>query len=246
MAKATCAAVLLCAVAAFSACSGGGNPVAPTSTQAAAPVATFTLSGQVTTTTGGALTGAVVQIIDGPNAGRSTVTDTNGNYSITGLMQSGFTVTFSASNFAPTSIAVTLTANRTANAQLAPLFFNMIGAWFGTVTSSGLGASTVCNLSWLVNAQNGGTYSGTYQQSGANGCAQAGTLSGTITQSNVVTYNLTSTTVSNGAVCTDTNVVSNGLLSGRTITVQASFIRRCTSPINLTFAESQTLSLTKQ
>lgn len=232
----------LAAVALSFAC--GSSPTTPSATPAPTPT-TFTLSGQVTSTTGVVLVGATIRIADGPNANRSTSSDGNGNYSLSGLTQSGFTVSTSATNYATTSMGVTLTSNQTVNVQLASLFANMLGAWSGTQTSSGLGQSGSCTLTWLITSQTGGVFAGTYQESGAIGCPQAGSFDGTISTTNAVTYRRTSITVGNGSTCTDSNVVTNGLLSGRTVTIQSSFIRSCTNP-TATFAESQTTSITKQ
>jgi hypothetical protein len=228
---------------AFAAACGGNTPLAPSQTAPATP--TFNLSGTVTSTTGQAIVGASVRIVDGPNAGRAAATDGAGAYSFTGLTQSGFTLSISATNYSTASRGVTLTSTQTLNVQLASLFANMVGAWTGTVTFSALGLSGSCNISWLITAQNGGSFSGTYQETGGTGCPQAGSFDGTISSANVVTFRRTSVTVGNGASCTDSNVISNGLLSGSTVTIQTSFIRSCTNP-NTTFAESQTLSVTKR
>ena len=67
-----------------------GNPmgldtIVLSSTPSAPPVApaTASLSGQVTdSATGAAISGAAVLISDGPNAGRSTATDSSGHYSL--------------------------------------------------------------------------------------------------------------------------------------------------------------------
>jgi hypothetical protein len=143
-------------------------------------------------------------------------------------------------------MGVTLTSNQVVNVQLAPLFANLVGAWSGTETSVGLGTSTVCNDTWLINSQTGGAFAGTFQLSG-NGCSEAGSFQGTISTTNAITdIHTTSVTVGSGVVCHDSNATTSGLLSGRTITIQSSFTRSCTSPINLTFPESQTLSMTKQ
>ena len=59
-------------------------------------------------------------IADGPNAGRSTRTDAAGNYSLAELLQSGFTVNMSASNYLSQSKGVTLTSDQTLSFQLIP------------------------------------------------------------------------------------------------------------------------------
>jgi hypothetical protein len=224
---------------------GGSSPAAP-STPAAPPApTTFSLSGQVTSTAGGPISGATVRIGDGPNANRSTISDASGNYSLGALTSSGFTVFVSASNYGPQSLPVSLTTNQTMNVALTPLFANMVGAWNGTILSAGLGTSTSCSLSWLVTSQTGGDFSGSYQLTGGNGCSEAGSLAGTISTTNTVTALRGTAAVTNGAICTDSNVSLNGLVSGRNITIQRTFTRSCTSP-SITFSESQTYSLAKQ
>lgn len=105
----------------LSAC-GGSNPTAPsTAPPAPAPTAsTFTLSGTVTSTAGGAISGATVRISDGANAGRATTTASNGSYSLTGLATSGFSVGASATNYNPLGKSVTLTSSQTVDFALTP------------------------------------------------------------------------------------------------------------------------------
>jgi hypothetical protein len=83
------------------------------------PPTMFSLSGQVTdNATGSGLSGATVSIADGPNAHVATSTDASGNYSFTGLQQSGFTVNVSTSNYVSQAKGVTLTSNQTLSFQL--------------------------------------------------------------------------------------------------------------------------------
>src|SRR5439155_17313426 len=82
---------------------------------------TFSLSGQITdSATDAGISDAAVLIRDGPNAGRVTRTDASGNYSLADLLQSGFTVTASASaqDYESQSKGVTLTSNQTLSFQL--------------------------------------------------------------------------------------------------------------------------------
>lgn len=127
----------------------------------------------------------------------------------------------------------------------APVYPQMVGTWLGTVTITALGISFTCNVSLLVGSQTGGTFNGTFQESGGVGCSSAGNSTGTVTTGNQVSLTNVAT-VTDGAVCTDTNKTENGLVSGRTLTIQANFTRTCTSPAEAPFAESQTLNLTKQ
>lgn len=101
----------------------GLDTIVLTSTPSTTPTTptAFSLSGQVTDSASGAgISGATVFIADGPNAGRSTRTDAAGNYSLAELLQSGFTVNMSASNYLSQSKGVTLTSDQTLSFQLIP------------------------------------------------------------------------------------------------------------------------------
>jgi hypothetical protein len=99
---------------------GGGSPNSPSSsTPSPATPATFSLTGLVTDiTTGAGLSGATVSVADGPNAGKSALTDSSGNYTLAGLQQSSFTLNASASNYVSQSKAVTLASSQTLSFQL--------------------------------------------------------------------------------------------------------------------------------
>lgn len=93
---------------------GRGNSTTTSPTPTA-----WSLTGQVTdSTTSTPIPGATVSIVDGPNAGKSTTTDTSGSYSFTGLQQSGFTVNVSADGYFSSSKGVTLTSNQTVSFHL--------------------------------------------------------------------------------------------------------------------------------
>src|SRR5438045_1810986 len=103
--------VVVGALAAWAGCSGGNatntTPTSPTPN-------TFSLSGTITSnSTRSGIQGATVSIVDGPNAGRSATTDGSGNYSLTALHLSGFTVSVSAAGYVSASQGVTLTSNQT-------------------------------------------------------------------------------------------------------------------------------------
>ncbi len=99
---------------------------------------TFSLIGQVaesTPTTLKAISGATVTVVDGPNAGKSATTDGSGNYSLTGLKSSGFTVNVSANTYVSQSRGVTLTSNQTLSFRLSratstvqPIPFELTGS----------------------------------------------------------------------------------------------------------------------
>lgn len=103
-------------------CGGGGgaatNPTTP-STPTPPPVTTFTLSGQVTDSlTTIPIAGATVSVLDGTNAGKSTTTNSSGNYTLSGLQQSGFTIRATANDYVAAEKSLTLTANTTLSFQL--------------------------------------------------------------------------------------------------------------------------------
>ena len=108
----------------LSACGGGGgSPTSPAPSPTPAPVVTGTLSGVITSAAGGGVGGAVVRIVDGPNAGRTATADGNGRYELTGLTLSGFTIEVTAPDHVGSSRGVTVspaTPTATANFTLLP------------------------------------------------------------------------------------------------------------------------------
>lgn len=101
------------------------QPSTPTPSPSPTPTTrTWSLSGRVTETPPTQtlpVAVATVRIADGPNAGRSTTTDINGNYRLADLQQSGFTVTASANGYESVSLGVDLTSDKTLNFQLPPI-----------------------------------------------------------------------------------------------------------------------------
>jgi hypothetical protein len=71
---------------------------------------TFTLSGIVSeeNTAGRAVAGGTVQVVDGPNAGKSSSTDGNGSYTLTNLAAGSFSTRASAHGYNPTERSVTV------------------------------------------------------------------------------------------------------------------------------------------
>jgi hypothetical protein len=100
----------------------GSSSTAPTAPPVVTPpvAQTFTLNGTVTSTTGGPVSGALVRVVDGANAGKSTTTTSGGAYSLAGLAVAGQTVNASATNYVATSKGVSTTSNQTLDFQLAP------------------------------------------------------------------------------------------------------------------------------
>jgi len=90
----------------------GSSPSAPSSTPQAAPVARWMLSGLVTSSpAGGPLSGSVVTIVDGPDAGRQATADSLGRYALADLHPAGFSVRASAKGYRDMTRGITLTAN---------------------------------------------------------------------------------------------------------------------------------------
>jgi Carboxypeptidase regulatory-like domain len=111
-------AVLIVIVA--SACDGRSTTTSPSPTPTTTAT-TFSLSGTVTDSTAASgIAGATVRIADGPNVGKSAATDGSGNYSLTGLQPSGFTVSVSATNYVSQATGVTLTSNQALSFRLSP------------------------------------------------------------------------------------------------------------------------------
>jgi hypothetical protein len=96
----------------------GSSPTTPSSTPTAAPVARWALSGVVTSSAGGPVNGAVVAILDGPNANRTTNSDGTGRYSLSDLTQAGFTLRITARGYTDATMPVTLTANQVVDVRL--------------------------------------------------------------------------------------------------------------------------------
>jgi len=92
----------------------------PTPTVPAPPTA-FALTGRITNSaTNAAISGAIVSVRDGPNAGRSATTDTSGAYKLEQLLASTFTLNVSATGFVAQTRTVTLTSDQTIAVPLAP------------------------------------------------------------------------------------------------------------------------------
>lgn len=100
------------------------SPTPPAPAPAGVPpiVNAYALSGHVTSeATGSSISGASVSVVDGPNAGRTTTTDSNGNYTMPNLMSSSFTLSVSALAYIAATRPVSLSANATADVALLPV-----------------------------------------------------------------------------------------------------------------------------
>lgn len=119
-----------------------------------------------------------------------------------------------------------------------PTFPTMTGGWGGTYAaawttflSDGHQApgGVTCNQTWLIGSQSAGTFSGTYQSAGT-GCADAGTINGTVSSDGVVAFVL-KTSMPSAIVCTRTSGdgVYNGVVSpGGALTAQRTESLHCT------------------
>jgi hypothetical protein len=108
----------------------GAHASNSTTAQSLAPIAAPTssapisLNGRVTESAPTATTGiegAVVTITDGPNAGRSGVTNLYGLYSISDLQPGAFTISVAADDYVGTSERVACSASSTSDFQLLPV-----------------------------------------------------------------------------------------------------------------------------
>ena len=90
----------------------GSSPSAPSSTPpTATPAARWMVSGLVTSSAGGPINGAVVTIVDGPDAGRQTTADSLGRYALADVQQAGFNVRAEARGYTAVIRGINLTAN---------------------------------------------------------------------------------------------------------------------------------------
>jgi hypothetical protein len=146
------------------------------------PPATYSISGTITQSGGGALSGVTVTLSG--DATGTTTTDSNGNYSFTGLANGGYTITPSMTGytFSPTSIGVTVNnadvsgRNFTATATLPPATYSISG----TITQSGGGAlsGVTVTLSGDATGTTATDGSGTYTFSGLSNGTYTVTPSG--------------------------------------------------------------------
>ncbi len=112
------AAIVLVLSFVAAACGSSGSPSAPSSSTPTPTPTTVSLTGRVSDQGGTAINGALVHIDDGPNAGKSTNTDSGGNYSIGNLTQGNGNVSASAANYNLTTKGVFINGTNTLNFQL--------------------------------------------------------------------------------------------------------------------------------
>lgn len=109
--------VLLFALVLSSACGSSNSTPSPSPTPPTPT--TYTLSGHVVDTNNTPLGGATVQVIDGPNAGKSANTDGSGNYTLSSLTQGGFTARARKQYYNEFAKPVTLTSNQNLDFSLS-------------------------------------------------------------------------------------------------------------------------------
>jgi hypothetical protein len=117
--------VFVCLLSTIAACGGDNrSPTAP-STPSTPPVSTtVSLSGTVSSTNGGPIGGASVQIFDGANAGRSTSTNSGGNFRFDGLQRANGNLVATAPGFGEDRKGLFIDGTSTVSFSLppAPLF----------------------------------------------------------------------------------------------------------------------------
>ena len=208
----------------------------------------FTLTGTLTDgTSHGILPNITVQIISGTNAGKSAVTDSSGNYTMSGLSAGTFTLSVSAASYQTTTQTVTLTANARVDLVLqraaSPLSY--AGTWTGQfgisacndidppgLTHIGLCASLLRGpYAYLLTlSQNGATVTGTYQLKSPFFSCACGGIYGTFDMS--------------GAVATDGTLVISGTgsLTGSGVEAATTFTVRQANSSTLTGTVSGSLT----
>ncbi len=100
----------------------GTNTIAVSGTGTITP--TFTLSGVVTETaptTSTVLAGVRVAFVDGANQGKSATTGADGRYTITGVVNGGYTVSATLAGYTSVAVPVGIDGNTTLNFRLDPL-----------------------------------------------------------------------------------------------------------------------------
>jgi hypothetical protein len=86
------------------------------------PPATFTLSGLVSDDIGSrVIVGGTVQVVDGPNAGKMSSTNGNGNYSLPGLAGGSFTVRATADGYDASEQSATVSKDTRLDLRLRPI-----------------------------------------------------------------------------------------------------------------------------
>ena len=117
------------------ACGGKPAPAAPSTSPPAPTTPTlYTVTGIVANrATGAPIANATARVVDGPNAGLTSTTDSSGRYRLSGLTFAGFSVSVTAAGFFGETRSVLLTVGTlttTVDYSLAPQDYS--GTWRGT------------------------------------------------------------------------------------------------------------------
>lgn len=148
-------AAMTCAI--ISACGKSSSPTSPTpaTTPAPAPVSTpapggpapapagVTLSGLVTSASGGPVGSARVDITAGASSGQTTTTDTSGRYTLANLSSGAATVRITAVGFVAQSTDIDIATTSVANVTLAPMPFQSHGHVFDATSGMTLSGITM-------------------------------------------------------------------------------------------------------
>lgn len=96
--------------------STASTTTSPTSTTTTPGATTFSIAGRVTDgTSGGVLPGITVQIVSGVNGGRSAVTNSTGDYTLSGVTAGSVPLSATAAGYQPATIQISLSGNTTVN-----------------------------------------------------------------------------------------------------------------------------------
>jgi hypothetical protein len=102
-----------------------GNPT-PENTVRPTGIPIHSLTGLVTEPVAVAVEGAAVTVLDGPQKGKSTITDRAGGYALIGV-EGGFTIQVTKDGYVSEARAVTVPTNRTLDVEIRPLVLGNIG-----------------------------------------------------------------------------------------------------------------------
>ena len=114
----------------------GGNTVQSVALVPVPVVSTYSLSGTVTASGGGALAGVSV----GVSGAGATTTDASGHYNLSGIASGSHTVTYSLSGYTTQALSLGITSNMTQSVALVAIPVASTHVLSGTVTASSGGA----------------------------------------------------------------------------------------------------------
>jgi hypothetical protein len=118
-------------------------------TVAAKGLPRFQLSGTITETGSTHLVaGATVAVLDGPDAGRSTVTDAGGKYMLAAVTMGSFNLRATRTDFEPQTVAVSLTKDASVDIALKPV--TNVSGFFGTYNTTLSIAQQSCEFPFTV------------------------------------------------------------------------------------------------